>query len=663
MPYTLYKTDGTVLTTIADGNIDVTTTSLKLPGPNYVGYGDDLNENLIYLLENFASGTSPLTSVSLQGQLWFNKNTQTLNVFTANGYQPVSGITVSGTQPLTAKVSDIWYNTVTGQTSIFDGAWNTIGPVYTKAQGISGAIPLTTGDASIVGATHNVVKMQFGSTIMAMFSADPAFAPNPPITGFPTISPGLTFNNTIANPTISANIVGFVTGGVQGLVVGDVVGNLTGNVVATTVLATGGITGNVVATTLSGALTGNTTSLFSTATNFSSGNARITGGRATGLTEATSNFITGNNLSVSNARITSGQITNLTTLSTAQASLTTANATTLVATNFSTSNIQATSGNIRNIVNFTGTTGYFTNLSVANLVIASGSITNNSGNFITLQATNFSSGNSQITGGSVTGLASLSASSASIDSLTVTTSAVVLGGNIVNTPFYNGSIFNAALNNVTATTQATNDRTTKIATTAFVHNVIPTGAIIMWGGLVAAIPAGWQLCDGSNGTPDLRDRFVVGAGSSYAVGATGGNNSVTLTTTQMPTHSHSVNITGTTNAAGAHTHTASSVVADPSHRHIMPGDDQLSFASGVAGWTAQSAGTFAYDATSQGGGGGRLWYTTSSTTGVTVSTTLDSANSHTHSVSASGTSGSAGGATAVDIRPNYYALCYIQKTY
>jgi hypothetical protein len=52
---------------------------------------------------------------------------------------------------------------------------------------------------------------------------------------------------------------------------------------------------------------------------------------------------------------------------------------------------------------------------------------------------------------------------------------------------------------------------------------IPIGGIIMWSGSIASIPSGWALCNGSNGTPDLRDRFVVGAGNTLAVGATGGS--------------------------------------------------------------------------------------------------------------------------------------------
>ena len=70
-------------------------------------------------------------------------------------------------------------------------------------------------------------------------------------------------------------------------------------------------------------------------------------------------------------------------------------------------------------------------------------------------------------------------------------------------------------------------------------SLFPVGGIILWSGSVASIPTGWALCDGTNSTPDLRDRFVVGAGSTYSVDDTGGADSVTLTTSQIPSHTHS----------------------------------------------------------------------------------------------------------------------------
>jgi len=60
----------------------------------------------------------------------------------------------------------------------------------------------------------------------------------------------------------------------------------------------------------------------------------------------------------------------------------------------------------------------------------------------------------------------------------------------------------------------------------------------MWSGSVSAVPSGWQLCNGQSGTPDLRNRFVVGAGGTYAVGATGGADQVTLSVEQIPAHAH-----------------------------------------------------------------------------------------------------------------------------
>jgi|AGSF01.1.fsa_nt_gi Microcystin-dependent protein len=67
---------------------------------------------------------------------------------------------------------------------------------------------------------------------------------------------------------------------------------------------------------------------------------------------------------------------------------------------------------------------------------------------------------------------------------------------------------------------------------------IVKGIIVMWSGQFAQIPTGWALCNGQNGTPDLRDRFIVGAGNSYAVASTGGAATVALTVEQMPAHSH-----------------------------------------------------------------------------------------------------------------------------
>jgi hypothetical protein len=137
----------------------------------------------------------------------------------------------------------------------------------------------------------------------------------------------------------------------------------------------------------------------------------------------------------------------------------------------------------------------------------------------------------------------------------------------------------------------------------------PAGVIVLWSGSIGSIPAGWALCNGNNGTPDLRNRFIVGAGSTYSVDATGGSADAIVV---------------------SHTHTATSVVTDPGHTH------------GIFGGTGFGEGTSAGD----GNVAGQATATASNTTGITVATTNASA----------GTSG-----TNANLPP-YYALCYIMKT-
>lgn len=139
---------------------------------------------------------------------------------------------------------------------------------------------------------------------------------------------------------------------------------------------------------------------------------------------------------------------------------------------------------------------------------------------------------------------------------------------------------------------------------------LPTGAIILWSGSIGSIPSGYVICDGANSTPDLRDRFVIAAGSTYAVGATGGSADAIVV---------------------SHTHTATSAVTDPGHRH---GSDYIGDSSvGGSGTGNTLAGNTAH-------------LMTVATTGITVATTVASA----------GVSG-----TGANLPP-YYALAYIMKT-
>jgi len=153
---------------------------------------------------------------------------------------------------------------------------------------------------------------------------------------------------------------------------------------------------------------------------------------------------------------------------------------------------------------------------------------------------------------------------------------------------------------------ATNN--TQIATTAFAlaaaAAAFPIGGIIIWSGSIANIPSGWALCDGTNGTPNLRDRFVVGAGTSYAVGNTGGSKDAIVVS-----HAH------TTSTAGLHAHTV-----------------QTRDAGGQSGFLGET-----------------------NNLGTTNTYTTSSAGAHTHTISTTGSSG-----TNANLPP-YYALAYIMK--
>ena len=644
MAYTITKSDGTVLTTVADGTRD-TSTSLSLAGPNYVGYGQYLNENLVYLLENFASNTGP-RSTSLQGQLWFDKYNQVLKVFTAQGYVSVSGITNSGSQPLLAKNGDIWFSTTTEQMYVYDtsgtSGFKIVGPSYTKQQGVSGAIPITLEDAAISGTYHDVLKLQFGNLTYATISADPTFTPATPLPGFVRINPGITFSSNVASPTFNANLIGSVIGSVVGPVIGDVTGNLTGNVTATNVF--GELTGNVTATRVTGDLIGNVIATNINATNLGSGNVVITGGYINNLANITATngvftTVTATNIAIdnvisTNVAIVGGNITALTNLS----------STNTQTNNFSSGNILVTGGAATGLARVVATTAQATNFSSGNVLLSGGNINAlTTLSATTAQATNFSSGNVLLSGGTAIGLSNVTATFGQFNQVS-SQNAQITGGNISSVSGVAVTFTGAVLNNSFATTKNATDKSTALATTAFVHTVMPIGVIVMWGGQISAIPSGWQLCDGSNGTPNLRGQFIVGAGSTYSPGDTGGANSVTLDATQMPIHTHGLSGTINTSTSGGHTHT----INDSGHLHSLNNVFNQSSPNGFAG---------------SGGAGQTITQTGSATTGITVNPVAD----HVHSVSLTGATLSAGGTGGTtqghENRPPYYALCYIQKMY
>ncbi|OZB02964.1 MAG: hypothetical protein B7X58_16055, partial [Marinobacter sp. 34-60-7] len=153
--------------------------------------------------------------------------------------------------------------------------------------------------------------------------------------------------------------------------------------------------------------------------------------------------------------------------------------------------------------------------------------------------------------GTVTGTSITDAMAAVLKADTLAASITAMGAAPINSPVFTGT--------PTAPTPAQGTNNTQLATTAFVfQNSVPTGGIIMWSGAANAIPTGWRLCDGTNSTPNLTDRFVIGAGNSYAVGATGGSKDAVVVshahTGTTGGHSNDHAHSGSTSTAGQHAH-------------------------------------------------------------------------------------------------------------
>ena len=89
-----------------------------------------------------------------------------------------------------------------------------------------------------------------------------------------------------------------------------------------------------------------------------------------------------------------------------------------------------------------------------------------------------------------------------------------------------------------SSTRSSGDKALQDQIDALKKTVIPSGVIVAWSGSIVSIPSGWNLCDGSNGTPNLCDKFVLGAGSRFAAGTTGGEETHALTIDEMPKHEH-----------------------------------------------------------------------------------------------------------------------------
>lgn len=196
MAYTITLTNGNVLTTISDGTVNTTSTTLTLVGKNYAGYGQFLNNDLVHLLENYSNPTAPVNP--LRGQLWWD-TAGNLKVYTGTTFKTLGSITSSSSTPTGAVTGNGWWDTTNEQFNVYSGTgWVLVGPAFSSNVGTSGAIVETITDSN--AATHYATSIYIANQRVALFSKDSAYTPNVAISGISQVKPGL---NLIGSPAIA----------------------------------------------------------------------------------------------------------------------------------------------------------------------------------------------------------------------------------------------------------------------------------------------------------------------------------------------------------------------------------------------------------------------------------------------------------------------------
>jgi hypothetical protein len=198
MSYTINLTDGSIFAVIADGTLN-TGSSVSLPGKNYAGYGEFLDENFIQMLENFSSPatsgglpTSAKLGAPLEGQLWWDSTNLTLKVYNGTIWKAAGSTTSSATAPTSPNIGDLWWDTANNQLKAWSGAtWIVIGPSSIAGTGVQATT--ITDNAAVV---HPVITFTISNNVVAILSQDSTFTPGSAITGWGSsglqqIKPGL----------------------------------------------------------------------------------------------------------------------------------------------------------------------------------------------------------------------------------------------------------------------------------------------------------------------------------------------------------------------------------------------------------------------------------------------------------------------------------------
>jgi microcystin-dependent protein len=661
MSYTLNQTDGTPLLVLVDGKVDIDSTSISLIGKNVSNFGDAQNENFLHMLENFSNVSQPKGTL-LKGQVWYNKSDRVLRpaFYDGTAWRPIAVLLYSNTSTDTLingsgkdyaanRQGDLWFDSVNRQLHIVTDTTNgtvttLIGPESVDGFGISRLQSVKMTD--VAGASYPVIHMALNGEVIGMISPS-TFTPGTTSTvaGFARVYRGITLKNYNSSTLYTTTTTDVQLHGLHEQLDPTFVRR------------------NVDENIQSNWSINNTYSL-----NFgTTAQSSITWSTAT--TSLTLQSNTGVRLQSSNKSITF----NSGVLIPSDATINLGGA----GNEFNSLYVNSiSSGNITPKVTNTHSLGTIGNKwsEVFAVSVQGDRIIANTATVTTVIATNLQSTNHVSNKAVVTELTATTLSFGNLkDSITTATiSKIDIDGTL-------SSNSDANLATQKAIKTYIDFITSNLQTAIAGLSTVPTGSVFYI--VQPAAPAGYLVCDGSlhsitsfpslfaaigysyggSGStfrlPDLRGEFIRGhdGGRGVDLGRALGSSQEDLT----ESHIHSTTLSGSTDLGGAHVHSASSSVNDSGHQHLMPGDDQLSFANGAAGWPARSAGGFGYDARSSPGGGGQVWLTSDSATGITVATSLATSPTHTHGVSVSGSTSATGGA---ETRPRNVALTPIIKT-
>lgn len=665
MPYTIKKSDGVTLTTVPDGAVDSTTTPLNLVGKNTAGYGAFQNENFLYLLENFADTQPP--SSPMVGMLWYDTTNKILKHYDGIKWQSMGTVNVytnltSATANGSFIAGSIVYVTDTKQIFVYDGAnFVLVGPEVAEGFGITKHVSMV-----LTGTDENnypviVAKVDDKNAYLISTNVFTLKTPAVLSSDFTNVSKGINLPKTSVVGVSSSDYI--VNGtAVNALNLGaklassyvindsDSQQNIANSVGIESNLSLGLVGGNYTST-----LTVEDTSLV---VRNNLDNKIIFEVKDNSGTSQKVVMVDGSPDETGDAtRISFAPVSTLPVdvgtpnrpFRNVFADMVNANLT----GNVTSSTVQASQSVVSNIVKAREILRFTDNTLAIKLDydqnndsrtrfygVLEGDVNANLVDTTTLTADNATIGTLNLSNIAVTG--------GTLDNVSITNSTISTsswsGGSITSATLLNASLTGTP----TAPTLTVANNSNQVATTGFVHSILPRGMIMMWSGSHATIPSGWALCNGQNQTPDLRGRFIIGADVSgnYQPGNSGGAETQDIFTQAAGAHNHG--------GTGAHALTINEI---PSHTHDYDDlyslqDDQGPAVIDRYGNRIEKFDWWGSDGDADSGNGAWFYSRTAAAGGSQGHAhPINQEGNHTHAID------------PVDVRPPYYALCFIMKIY